>query len=231
MHIKTARNSIFLAMLLLCMSSVQAAVVQFQGINDSDPLAGFYIDGSVVNGNILELDVFGSVGDGILPFSLQASSTSPVSSMFDTVSFNIVAPVGYYISEIFYQESLKTIITPNSGSAWSIAQGSISVNGVARTLGSAFFASATDTTFGLDVSYDLSGQQVSTAAVAITNSIFAAANGDGEAFIAKGYDSGGVSLPRLEVTLEAVPIPAAAWLFGSALIGFVVYGRGRRRGV
>jgi hypothetical protein len=207
---------------------VQAAAVQFEGINDTDPLSGFYIDGSIINENVLELDVFGSLDGSVLPFSLQASSASPIQSMFDTVSFTVVAPDGYYISEIYYHESLQTIVTPNSGSAWSIAQGSISVNGQARTLGSVFFASDTDTTFELDAPYDLSGQQVTTAAVAITNSIIAGATGDGEAFIAKGYNSSGQILPRFEVVLESVPVPAAAWLFGSALIGFAAYSRGRR---
>jgi len=192
--------------------------VDFLNINDTNHLDGFSVAGTQVNTddrNILDIDVSA--------FFLEVVNGDPPKVMFDTLSFNIVAPDNFFIRSVKYSEGLKT--TVNGGT--TISHGSISVNGVGQSLGvfSFFNPNLASTPFSLGPVEILLDNQVTSAFVAITNSLTAVG---GIASVHKGFNADGeLEMPSLEVTLQAVPVPAAVWLFGSALVGFVTFSRRR----
>ena len=201
---------------LMLVDGAQAVTVSFLNINDTNP-QGFSTAGTApdpVNGNKLNINVDS--------FFLEVFNGA-VDVMFDTLSFNIEAPEGFFIKSLKYREGLKTSV--NGGT--TISHGSLSANGQGSTLG--FFAQPDPGTsnFYLQTELLLSGQQTF-ASVAITNSLTAVSFPGGEAKIYKGFNlDNEAEKPFLEVTLQAVPVPAAVWLFGSALVGFIAFSRRR----
>lgn len=202
-------------MAMLCLApftGAQAASVDFLNINTPDALVGAGFGVQTVNENTLNVDVS--------LFQVNASTTtpSPVDAMFDTISFNIVAHAGYFIDRIKFSEGLTASVV---GEGLAIADGSLSVNGYVKGLGKHIYGAGDGGTVTLSTFLDQSQfGQVTSATVTITNSLVALSTG-GVASIVKDFTS-------LEVeTLSQVPIPAAVWLFGSVLVGFVAFSRRR----
>jgi hypothetical protein len=163
--------------------------------------------------------------------SVASNASIPGSSAYDTMSFHVKADPGKVITNISFQEGGSLNISLGSGGfAIVMANGSIVADGapaqnpfstVINTLngsyswqdpqsGPAFFA------------YSISDNKTDVL-VTITNSLFAAATGGSSASISK-------DLASVSVTTSPVPLPPAAWLFGSALVGLVSLSRRRREG-
>lgn len=202
-------------MAMLCLApftGAQAASVDFLNINTPDALVGAGFGVQTVNENTLNVDV------SLFQVNASATTPSPVDAMFDTISFNIVAHAGYFIDRIKFSEGLTASVV---GEGLAIADGSLSVNGYVKGLGKHIYGAGDGGTVTLSTFLDQSQfGQVTSATVTITNSLVALSTG-GVASIVKDFTS-------LEVeTLSQVPIPAAVWLFGSVLVGFVAFSRRR----
>lgn len=184
--------------------------------------------GDPVNTTVLEIEVS--------DFELEASNeTGTFKSMFDTVSFELTAPAGYYITRVSYSEGLwTTASTGEAGGGLTYATGSLSVGGTASTLGVHMWTAPINVQFDMGSAINLAGQPTSVT-VSVTNQITAVAFGDGEAWIAKGYvdDDNNPSTdpveatPRMLVEVAQIPLPASAWLLFTALAGVSVFSRRR----
>jgi len=212
----------------LMTGGVQAANVIFSDINNGDALpgAGFGAQAvDLINLNILNVDVS--------LFSITAAAGN-VEQMVDAVTFRISAPTGYFIEQVEFREEYVVSITQNAGGGLAVAGGTLSVyDTVSGEVGLGGLGTHTYTANtpngGAHTNVDLldllsPGTRVTDAIVTINNNLLALSMGTGAtagvATIAKDFTA-------VEVTLQAVPIPAAAWLFGSVLVGFVTYSRRR----
>ena len=210
--------------LLAGSTAASAAFVTFSNINDSDP-GGF--GAALIAGNSLQIDVSG--------FNATAVGTDDdidLNPIFDTLSFKVTAPTGMFIESFNYHEHLKAINVIGPGGIAKIkATGSLVLNGDSFSLGTfslsgATFLGGTPFVLGNENSILLPGS-VTELTVSITNSILAVALGDGTtANVAKGQFGDEV----FSVNLAPIPLPPAAWMLGSALVGLVAVGR-RKLGV
>jgi hypothetical protein len=156
---------------------------------------------------------------GLSNFKADVSGGPDSDSAFDTISFTLTAADGFFITGLSYKEDVAASVS-NGGVA--IATGSFTYNGIPLNLGvvNLFSPSGTTSSTGtLGVNNAVFQTPLTSVDIVITNSLFAATFGpDSAASISK-------SLASLTVTTAAVPVPAAAWLFGSALVGLVTIGR------
>lgn len=142
---------------------------------------------------------------------------------FDTISFALLAGPNERITKVSYSESLQTVVTQDpAGFSYTASTGSAVVNNVSYGLGSFYQLTPTGgTSFSLGTSFDIPGLE-NDVDVSITNDILAFAFGDlSSATVMKTYAA-------VEVTSAPVPVPAALWLFGSAVAGLAAMRRKRR---
>ncbi|MGD9604411.1 MAG: VPLPA-CTERM sorting domain-containing protein [Gammaproteobacteria bacterium] len=145
----------------------------------------------------------------------------------DTLSFTIQVGPGEVIKEVIFREAGEVNIV---GGGFYTAVGEITVNGVSKTAGNAFgFVGVTgNTTFDFDNGaggqlFDFSASAGLTSAnVTLTNilSAFALPGLENSATITK-------TTAQLLVVTQPIPLPPAAWMLGSALVGLVTVGRRR----
>ena len=207
-------------------SYAQAVMVDVTDAFDTN-IAGFGTDVSVVDNNdgtnTLGLDVseFGIIAD--------AGSALPVGSMVDTLTFTIVAPEGYAITGISYTEGVTAEI---SGVGFGIGSGTFQFEDEFGTVGGGLGTQIFDASVIPGTVLSLGSPTITensvgdplfvqTIEVTIFNSL--------SAFASTGTVSLDKVMPEVTVTLTAVPLPPAVWLFGSALLGLVTVARRKKR--
>ncbi|MCB1852411.1 MAG: hypothetical protein KDI83_16805 [Gammaproteobacteria bacterium] len=178
-----------------------AATVTFSGYASGG--SGF--GSATVTGNILDIDVTKFIA------SVDSNTGAPV-LLQDAAFFDIRAEDGYFIQKVELRESVNSTI---NGAAETRAYGFLRVK---TALGDWDEPNPQNTIVTSLDNLDF-GDLLTEASVSIHNTLWASSNG-GEASVRK-------DLTQVEVTLQAVPIPAAAWFFGSALIGFVAFSQRR----
>ncbi len=212
-----ARTTIIGAALLGITGASNAATVTFDNFTSAVPKLFVAPGGPVTGTNLLSISLDEFV----------ANSLSPVA--FDTIAFSVTAPTGFVITKIEYKESTHAVITT---AGFAASTGSLSANGDAHTLGFHMYGSATDATDDLSTLFSYSIADATTLVnVVITNSLVAVGFPGGTSTVSKA-GPGALLNPTFEVTLAAapVPLPPAAWMLGSALVGLVTVGR-RKLGV
>lgn len=183
------------ALMLLGVTGAQAATVTFSDFSST----GVFGAATQV-GDSLDIDVSGFVADSSSPFT---------SVVFDALSFTVTAAPGRVIKTIAYSELVQG--TTGVG-GFAGATGNIVIGGTAYSLGFTFAPPGASISANLAISpIDVGG--VGSITVQIFNSLFAAG---GPATIEK-------TSALFEVT--TVPVPAAVWMFGSAMIGLVAIAR------
>ncbi len=194
----------------------QAAPVTISNINSSEPNL---FTGATLNaaGNqvIIEFTDFSASAPQVVgPVAI------PFVSAFDTISFRLTAAEGWFFTSLDYIEGLQGTAT-NGGFAFGT--GSFTYNGTSVTLGTfpVFSNGGSGVSVGsLFTSPTIQlGPQFTTLDITITNSLFAGALGaNATATIAK-------TSALLNIQTQFIPVPAAAWLFASAMVGLVTIGR------
>lgn len=189
-------------------SGASAATVSFFDLTDSDP-GNYDIGTTTASGNVLTL--------GVTNFVASAPGTVlgipvPFANAFDTISFKIQAPVGYYITKLSYAESGTY---NNDDPTFTYATGSWVVDGTSQSLG-IFFQGGADGQWSLSKDRMIAGM-ADLISVSITNNLFAVAP-TGAASIAKTAAS-------LTVEIAPIPVPPAVWMLGSAIVGLATVGR------
>ncbi len=198
-------------------SVVSAATVTFSGFSSSEE-GLFELPGTdpITGTNLLNFNDY-----SMLPaFSVTANGLEVVDA-FDTLSFDIWAPAGYVITKVKYKEGGTASVV---GQGLAQAKGSVVFNGKSNSMGLLLLTAPTeemDWTLGATKSYALA-DNVNKVSMSITNSILAAAFGGNEE---ADWSTVSKNLASVEVTLTAVPLPPAAWMLGSALIGLATVGR------
>lgn len=146
--------------------------------------------------------------------------TQPFASAFDTISFQLTAEEGWFFTTLHYVEALEGSAT---GGGFAFGTGSFTYNGTSITLGT--FPVLSNGGSGVSVGSLFTsptiqlGPNVTSLNITITNSLLAGAFGpEASASISK-------TSALLNIGTQFVPVPAAAWLFGSALVGLVAIGR------
>lgn len=205
--IKELGRSLLLLALLAAGSQAWACTAGslFSDCSDANPalfdIATSVPDPGDPNKLLIGLDAFmAGVGGGI--------------SAFDTLSVLVTAPAGFRITSIGYDEGVTA--SALGGSDTAVATGSVTANGVAKGLANVLYGPGSDGSNTLSTTFDYTGSLVTSAAVIITNSLFATGP---TASITKDFAS-------LEVGLALIPIPASVVLFGSALFGLALVRRG-----
>ncbi|MCP4288830.1 MAG: VPLPA-CTERM sorting domain-containing protein [Gammaproteobacteria bacterium] len=191
----------------------QAAMdeVTFSDIVDGDGLSSLFdVDATAVDlsdGNklIIGLNNFSANGDSILTYSA-----------VDTLTMTIDAPSGYFITSVSYTEGGDG----QTENGVATATGALVADSTPINFLTQIFAPNADSGWTITPATILIDNKTSIV-VSITNSLFAFAFAPGEiAQITK-------TSATLTIGVEPVPLPAAVWLFGSTLIGFVAFGRRR----
>jgi hypothetical protein len=190
-------------------SAANAAIVTFSDFvsgNGNDLL--FDPGQTVPVGNDLHIGITAFFSDGRIDASL---------SSVDSLSVMVTAPDGYVITSIDYTESGSGFATNGIATAsGSLVADNIPTNFVTETI-------VPNDSRLWDITLDtilIDNKQ--SIAVSITNSLFAYSFAPGEqAFIEK-------TEATLTVGITAVPLPAAAWLFGSAMLGLMGVARRRK---
>lgn len=214
------------ALCLTFASANSAAVaVSIEGASDSHEGTTLFDSSGIIvtdNGltNMIEL--------GLNDFEAVTDALLAPAAAFDTVSMEIVAPTGYVITGIQFVEEVTYAV--DNGFVYGF--GSLEANDLTSDLGATVTivnsGSATgDGTFDSGL-IDLGG--VSSVDVSVTNSLTAAILGEAGT---GGPDTAFAEIIKtaayFEVTLEAapVPLPPAAWLMGSALLGLLTVRRNK----
>jgi hypothetical protein len=204
-------NAFSKSLLAVALASVSAAAssatVVFSDFVSANP-ALFDEASTTVSGDTLTI--------GLSNFTATATPGAlPVGSAFDTFTFKVTAEKGFLISGFNYNEAVN--YTTNGGVA--VATGSITYNGLPASLGVVIAPNNANGSGGLSDVRSFSG--VSELLVVISNSLFAASVG-GSASISKSLAQ--FSISTIEAPAE-IPVPAVAWMFGTALVGLVTVGR------
>jgi len=193
-----------------------AAPVTISDITSSEP--GLFT-GATLNAAGTQVEVNFSDFSASAPRTV-GPVTQPFASAFDTISFRLTAAEGWFFSTLDYIEGLSGSAT---GGGFAFGTGSITYNGNSVTLGS--FPVLSNGGSGMSVGSLFTsptiqlGPHVTTLNITITNSLLAGAFGlNASAHIEK-------TSALLNLRTEFIPVPAAAWLFGSALVGLVAIGR------
>lgn len=203
---KTRFTKALLVSLLLGMSGIaHSATVTFSNIVDGNGLPLLFDPATTApdagDGNILNI--------GLTNFSADGGSIV-TSSAVDTLSMIITAPAGYVITSVAYTEAGSGETT--GGVAF--ASGSIVADGIPTNFLTQVFAPQSSSGWSISPTPTLIANKDSIA-VSITNSLIAFSFTPADvSYIEK-------SEATLTVSIAAIPVPAAAWLFGSALIALV----------
>lgn len=137
---------------------------------------------------------------------------------FDTVTFKILAPIGYYINKISYLEGLETTISGDFG--MTFASASAVIAGKSLDLGTHLYKAGADHSyFTLSTNYTVPGGLTSLD-MSITNAITAVASVASYAEIFKTDAMVTVNLAEKPGD-PTVPIPSAAVLLFSGMIGLI----------
>jgi hypothetical protein len=202
----------------LTLGTAHGATVEFRDINDAVPGMWFDSATTVPDGdNVLSI--------GLDNFAVTATGGGTAEDKFknalDTIAFTILAPDGYTITEIAYTEGGTASRTGST--AFTLATGSWTVDGVTgafeNVVGLTPTSGSTTWSLGANRSFGV-GDMKTSIAVIITNQITAVAMTSGDvAMIGKSNPT------TLEVTITPIPIPGAALLFGSGLIGIIAWRR------
>lgn len=198
---------ILLASLLFGLSGLaQAADVTFSNISDGNNSPAYFDPATTVpdagDGNILNI--------GINNFEANGASGATTSAV-DTLSMIITAPDGYYITSVTYSEAGEVETT----NGVATASGSIVADGKPSNFLTQVAAPGTALGGWSITAGPVAIDNKESIAVSITNSLFA--------FAFTPLDIARIEKTEasLSVQIAPVPLPAAAWLFGSALIALV----------
>ena len=203
----TQYTKVLLASLLFGLSAVaQSAVVTFSDITDGNGTSAYFDPATTTpdggDGNVLNIGLDSFLADG---------SSGATTSAVDTISMVITAPDGYVITSVTYSET-GTVETTNGVAT---ASGSIVADGIPSNFLTVIAAPGTAVGgWGIDAGPVAIANKQSIA-VSITNSLFAFSFSPQEIALIEKTDA------TLTVEIAEVPLPAAAWLFGSALIALV----------
>ena len=206
---------VLLVLALTCsVVSVQAAGVVVSGLNDSDgdPLKLF--TGSVTQSGAMDTVITIGLAD-----FMAVDSSATGSSALDTLFMTLTAPAGFFIDSVSFSEGGFN----NVSAGVAGATGSIVVDGAAHDLGSHFHGP----TGSLDVPWTVGPLVIGVADkdwidVSIVNSLFA--------FASSGTATSAKDSAELTIGLSAIPIPAAIWMMGAALVALVTVKRRREIG-
>ncbi|MDA7687065.1 hypothetical protein N8793_03235 [Pseudomonadales bacterium] len=199
------------SMLLSLSATAQAAVVAFSNIVSGDGAPTFFDESTTtpdaVNGNVLNI--------GLNNFGADGASSSNTAAV-DALSLVITAPEGYMITSLLYSEAGQAETTGGT----AVASGSIVADGMPTNFATQVFAPGTTlSAWSIEPGF-ITIDNKQSIAVSVTNSLFAYAFGPTDiAMIEK-------TSATLTVGLTQVPLPAAAWLFGSAIAG-LIYSKSR----
>jgi len=203
----------------LMVGAVQAATITGGSVDFTNLVAGDSLKFFDVDTTAIDLNDNNKLVIGLSDFLANgtASPTAPVTAS-DTLTMRIVAHPGFFITSVDYAEGGSGQTTNGVASATA----SLVADSIPRNLPIQFFSLNTGGTWetstqGLPILIN----NKTSIDVSIVNSLFAVAFGSGDiAQISKTSAS-------LTVGVAPIPLPAAVWLFGSALIGFVSFS-GRR---
>ncbi|MGR8948790.1 MAG: VPLPA-CTERM sorting domain-containing protein [Gammaproteobacteria bacterium] len=210
MNIKLIQiNVAFVAMSFA--SSVLADVVTFDNFDDShnatvvDLRELWDIGATAPAGDkVLTIGVSDFVADGTLGgVNVQA---------FDTFSLTIDSEPGYAITKVtYFEEGTRNVLAGGI----AIYTGSATANGQSNALGFNLFQGASNGTWDTDAvfMYDVA-DNVTSVNFSVTNSL-----------IAFGDSQIGKTGASITVETSLVPLPPAAWMMGSALLGLLAVRR------
>ena len=213
------------ALALACVSNLAlAADVTFWDFMSSD--GGNFVEPAGGNAVGVSLSLLDNSDPFIASASTGVDETGASDAAFDQISFKITAAPNEVITSVSFIEAGDIFIT---GSGFVFVTGAMTVNSETVSLGSTqlFRTQAIDTTFTLDsdgqgtpITIDLA-TPLNEVEVTITNSLVASAFGpNSSASIEK-------TLATVGVETTVVPLPPAAWMMGSALLGLAAIRRKR----
>lgn len=210
--------------LCLAIASASSFAVAVTTENESDSHAGVFLFNSLANAVAVDDGTLVSrVNLGLNAFEAVATSQTSPGDAFDTTSLDIVAPDGYVITGIQFVEELEFEV--NNGII--IANGSLEVGDVTSNLGDTLIVNTFLDLGMMSGSFDsgfIALDNLASIDVSVTNSLTAVEFGvDSVAEIFK-------TAAYFDVTLaEAapVPLPPAAWLLGSAVLGLLTVRRNK----
>lgn len=217
-HIKLHSFPTAFILLLLTLGATSASaalVVSDVATGDgSEALFGTDIMQSGENGSTLtlELNEFVADGGGFGVFG-------PV-TVTDTVTMTLTAPEGYFITGFVYNEAGNA----NVGFAsFAEVTGSITVGGIPVNFNNELITPDSGmVSWSIDPIALALVEGVESVTVTITNTLSAVAFEPPEDAIIEKTEA------ILQVGLTPVPVPAAVWLFGSAVLGLVGMSRHKR---
>lgn len=200
-------------------SVASAAQVQVTGVatgDNSEALFGTNIEQTGVNGEVLTLDINEFVADN------SGAGILLPETVTDTVTMTLTAPENYRISSILYNEGG----TAQTSDGVVTVTGSITVGGIPVNFNEEVIIgdSGGEVPWEVDpIPLALLGG-VESVAVTITNTLFAFGFEPSSIATIEKTDA----VLTLGLTPTAIPIPAAAWLFGSGLLGLVGIARRKK---
>ena len=200
------KNLVAGALFFTAGTAAQAATVTYSGISstDNNNLIGFDTSATAANvGDPNTLDI------GVLPFTLTTLGAGV--AMSDTLLVTVTAPLGFRLLSLSFQESGSY----NATNGVIAATTQMLANNAGPPPGGQVFFSSLGNWGPLSEAIDLSGSVVTVANMSISNQLFATGSG---ASVFK-------SEAALVAQIAPIPLPPAAWMLGSALVGLVAVGR------
>ena len=207
MNMKKLTGFLAIALCLAFASSTNAMEVTFSDIanTDGNDASGYDTTATMANlldGNVLDI--------GVLPYSI---SNANAASMVDTLTVTVTAPAGFEITTVRYTES--GLYNASNGFAAATIQllantAEFGQDGAAPGSMAFFNSNGGWGPLNQEIVFDAG---VSSADVSIQNTLFV-----GNADISKTGAS-------LTVELQAVPLPPAIWMLGSAIFGLIAVRR------
>lgn len=190
--------------------AAQAATVTFSNLADGNNAAAFFdIGTTVIDGDNIDIGINGFTANG---------SNQATLSALDTFSFTVKANPGFVITKVSYTESGSGQTT----NGVALATGSITADGTPKNFLTQLFTPNTGlSNWSIGGSVDVANKQE--IIVSIVNSLFAVTFG-GLTDIAT-ISKTGATLTIETIEAAPIPLPPAAWLLGSALVGLVTMGR------
>ncbi|MBI2799559.1 MAG: hypothetical protein HYX63_04640 [Gammaproteobacteria bacterium] len=197
-------------------ATAQAANVTYSNIADANGVPALFDpattapDISNVNKLVLGLDNF-----------TVSAANGAFNQVSDTLSFKVTAPSGFKITKLTYTEGGTGVST--GAFAGSSATVSLIANGKPASPGFAGFLNLSGSWGPVTKVYDFTGAGgESIVDFSVVNTLGAFAFTGSTASITKTSAS-------ITAEIAAVPLPPAAWMLGSALVGLVTVGRRKLR--
>ena len=203
------RTALAGAMMMGVASGASAFTVTFSKATDSDGVAAFY---DPANNSLIGLQGMNlALGTGADAFKT-ASATVGIAQ--DANDFTITCAGGCLITKV----TLTEMGTGSSGVAgFAAGQGKLTADGTSQNTVLASYFGGASGPFTIATSVAVASK--SSIAVNVNNTLFSANGGSIEKLSSV-----------IDVEVSAVPLPPAAWMLGSALVGLVTVGR-RKLGV